>query len=236
MIVLEPKNSNKSQVPSFIRLFVVRRLFCNMSRYNDNYVAYTTEEGIEYLINKYLPHESSNHKSHAGNILLRLKKYGIKFYMSQFYNEKTDSILIEKIFENIILKKFAKEYSKIITFTANYIDHDDNWIYRISRMLMNHNQIDHDHDRYYFQNLVFNTNDLMTNIFEYLQYQHYFKPMFIGDLNNCSLVNSYWLYHSFNINSIYHFELSGEWDGMLYSKTSKCIANNDNNITRIWQR
>ena len=44
------------------------------------------------------------------NILFLLPKHGIKKYMSQYYNDKRYSLLIETIFNKVILKKFDKEY------------------------------------------------------------------------------------------------------------------------------
>ena len=49
-------------------------------------------------------------------VLFTLYRYGIKKYMSNWYDEEKDCILIELIFNKIILKKFAKEYHKMITF------------------------------------------------------------------------------------------------------------------------
>ena len=45
-----------------------------------------------------------------------------------------------------------------------------------------------------FECQVFNQHDLVPEIFQYLD---------LKSLNNCSLVNFIWLYHSFNINSLY---------------------------------
>lgn len=114
--------------------------------------------------------------SQAHNILLRLISFGLNNYMSQWYNETKDTNIIELMFNQIILTKFEQKYSTIIKYTSD--------------------------DKY--KNLAFNSSDIMTNIFQFLQYDKEFE----GDLFECSLVNSYWLYHVLNTNSIYHINLT----------------------------
>ena len=52
----------------------------------------------------------------------------------------------------------------------------------------------------YYQNLLFNSSDLMSQIFQYLEWGMGFDK----DLYSCSLVSSHWLYHSWNVNSAYY--------------------------------
>ena len=87
--------------------------------------------------------------------------------MSEWYDDKQDSVIIEMIFNQIILNKFKAEYISLMDY--NYSSYSYN----------------------YYQNLVFKTSDLMYNIFQYLQCNKHFN----GDLFNASLVNSYWLYY-----------------------------------------
>ena len=53
--------------------------------------------------------------------------------------------------------------------------------------------------KYPYQCQVFNNDDLMRAIFRHLT----FKVGFIGELNDCSLVHSCWLYHIWNTKLIY---------------------------------
>ena len=120
--------------------------------------------------------------------------------MKNWYSERKQANVIEKIFNKIILTKFDKEYNELITFDTNNIG----------------------------QRLVFNSNDLMSKIYQYLEWGWKFN----GDLFQCSLVSSHWLYHAWNINSVYHVYLIG-----LIEKIIKCKKNEEeNNLTRLWQR
>ena len=110
------------------------------------------------------------------DILLQLKHNGIKNYMKQQYNEKRDSVAIEMIFNKIILNKFEKEYNTLVTFKNS----------------------DRNDESCYYQTLVFNSNDLMSNIFQYIQFRH---------MTHCCVVCSHWFYHSWNKNSIYKVDL-----------------------------
>ena len=53
--------------------------------------------------------------------------------MNKWYNEKTDLITVERLFNDIILSKFEKEYNKLIKFDfhnyndySNYNKHSNN--------------------------------------------------------------------------------------------------------------
>ena len=117
----------------------------------------------------------------AQDILTRLIEDGIKKYMQKWFNEKEQRQVIEIIFNRIILKQFEKEYQSIV----NYRDKA--------------NDINSSKSQYY-QTLVFNTDDLMYLIFQFVR----LSEDFTDDLINCSLVNSGWLYQSWHPNSIYH--------------------------------
>ena len=103
-------------------------------------------------------------------------------------------------------------------------------------------------NEYYFQNLVFNTSDLMSKILHYVQDN-------FNDLINCSLVNNDWRYHVYNIHSMYYFDLTRLVEQTLKLDTDNndnksnnknknknknnnngSNNNNYNNITRMWQR
>ena len=78
--------------------------------------------------------------------------------MSKYYNEKQDSAIIEMIFNQIILKKFEKNYYKLIKYKNNCEN-------------SNYNNNSSSGNDFYYQNLVFNTSDLMTHIFQNLEYE-----------------------------------------------------------------
>ena len=76
--------------------------------------------------------------------------------------------------------------------------------------------------------LLFNSNDLMCLIFHYLQDDTFGK----NDLFHCSLVNSHWLYHVWDVNSVYCVELT-----QLIQQTLKHTGNNSHSSAlRAWQR
>ena len=51
----------------------------------------------------------------------------------------------------------------------------------------------------YYQYLTWNQCDLVSCMFQFLQ---------LDDINNCTLVNSNWLFNSYNINSLYYLDLT----------------------------
>ena len=91
--------------------------------------------------------------------------------------KKKIQMLFEMIFNKIILEKFGKEYNKLITYQSNMK----------------------------YQRLLFNSNDLMSYIFEYFELYH---GKVYDDSYLCSLVNSHWLYHVWNVNSVYFVDLN----------------------------
>ena len=193
----------RSEVPGFIRLFVIRRIIGEyVSNKNGNN---ETDDKIKRLTSSFQDNIDPKIVSTAFDILSRLINNGIKQYMAMWYNEKEQTDIIEMIFNKLILNKFKHQYSQLITYNRN---HDYNL-------------------NVYYQNLVFNSSDLICSIFQYLEYGYKFD----GDLVSCSLVNSCWLYHSWNINAVYHVDL-----GALMDITVKYNENDENNILRIWQR
>ena len=182
-------------VPSFIRLFVIRRII-------SKYINYDTDNTIDILVNTF--DYNFEIKCMAFDILTRLINDGIKMYMNKWYNEKKQSDIIEIIFHKIILKQFEKDYTQLMKYrdiTANNDNH--------------------------YQQLLFNSNDLMSHIFQYLIWGIKFNK----DLFQCSLVNSHWLYHSWNINSVYYANLQ-----KLIYQTVYYNENDENSVTRMWQR
>ena len=188
--------------PSFLRLFVSARIIWqymnDMNNKGGN--SFDQDQSIKDLTNVFKDDHDVHTRSVANQIVTRLLNNGIKIYMKKWYNEKEQANIIEMIFNKIIVKKFEKEYNQLMTYKTD--------------------------DRYY-QDLVFNSSDLMCQIFEYLEWGY---GIYL-DLFSCSLVNSHWLYHSCNLNCVYFARLD-----KLMKKTIKYKKKEDNNVTRMWQR
>ena len=204
IINVDDDNIINIEQPSFIRLFVFRRIIDKYIKHSNNKDETSARATV---IKQFADVFKDNEKieSLVVNILTRLLNYGIKKYMKNCYSEKEQANIIEQIFNRIILTKFGQEYNEIINHASNY-----------------------DNDSFY-QSMVFNSSDLMCEIFQYLEY----GAKFDQDLFQCSLVNSYWLYHAWNINAVYHVDL-----GELFGKTSFMYRGNKkiNKWTQLWQR
>lgn len=226
----------KVNVPIFIQLFIIRRIvaelyFCKDIVINDLMVEMKSKNNHE--------------KEMAEQILDKLLTDDIKLYMSEWYNEKQQMKVIEMTFVQII-KKFGNEYRNMMRYSP-YLDEDDVDAYdeksdeidcKQKSINDNYNNIKDDvanNKKYFYQTILFNMNDVMSLIFEFLT----FDAIYEGDLYNCSLVDSHWLYQVYNPNSIYYVELTE-----LIIKTHKIGVNkyhykHDGRaeyITRMWQR
>ena len=199
-------------VPSFIRLFVIRRI---IERYINDIVGDVGNHNeitakVNTLASEFCCEDENENETYVlvNNIISRLINDGIKVYMNKWYNENKQAIIIEMIFEKLVLKKFAKEYNALITYVGN----DDSK----------------------YQNKLFNSNDLMSSILEYLEYGSHFD----GDLVSCSLVSSHWLYHAWNVNSVYYVELHSLLlhETMQYETTNTNTNTKANGVLRMWQR
>ena len=171
---------NILKMPSFVRLFVIHRVL-NNANYNSNDSINIDTVVSESTLNKAL-------HSSAQQILSQLMKHGIKDYMNKHYKEKNQANTIEIIFNQIILKQFTKEYQNVtlyptVTIAGNTTESSDE-------------------NKTNYQNLLFNTTDIMCSMFQYFS-DFNDNNEYIGDLSNCSLVCSQWFYHAFNPNSIY---------------------------------
>ena len=123
----------------------------------------------------------------AQDIVTRSMNDGIKKYMEKWFNDKEQRQEIEIIVNKIIIKQFEKEYQNTMKYKCQ--ENGDGTNSSKSQ---------------YYQTLVFNADDLMCLIFQFIP----LRKKFNGDLFNCSLVNSHWLYQSWNPNSIYHLCLN----------------------------
>ena len=254
--------ASRIKVPSFLRLFVIRRIIDNYITYkvdtitsNNKYdhkksdsksTVKKTKKMIENLLEPYVDQQM---KLLAYDIVTRLITYGIKNYMSQYFNEISQALVIEMIFQKLILVKFEKEYNQLITYSSK--NKDDCKLEQSKRS-------------------VFNSSDLMCTIFQYLEFKYWYinvaakyiwvKPFaFVKDKNHkideglfyCGLVNSNWFYHVWNINSIYYVDLTElvkticrlqyyvSWRAAIRNSVSEKMVQykiNGNNLARMWQR
>ena len=154
----------KVTVLSFIRLFMMARVLKH---------CIVSVDKIKQMVTT-IHDLNLKQQQVAQDILTQLINNGIKKYMKKWFNEKERTQLIEVIFNRIILKQFEKEYHTIVKYKpyayAMTIDHD----------CTSTGQSE------YYQSLVFNTDDLMCSIFQFILLDEKFR----GDLMNCSLVKS----------------------------------------------
>ena len=247
----------KSIIPSFIRLFVIRRIIFH----------YTSKHGMNSLdtLVDILP---SHNK--AGKTLLKgLITVGIKKYINYHYNDKQDPQVIELIMNELIFKQFAKEYEQITCYKHKSNKNNTNNLSNTSLSLQNKQReevqeqqqtnivnvnsnkndtsksdgcnynicVDYSsNNNYNCKELLFNTDDLMCKIFQYLRFKNLIK---------CDFVCSHWLYHTWNLNSVYYINLSTliENSSNPDDHESVGINNNNNNsnrcmcnVARLWQR
>ena len=207
-VINDNDNMNKSNdinimVPSFIRLFVIRRIIDKYIKNNKKKKKKETkEETIKELANVFTYDKKI--ESLVINIVTRLINNGIKKYMSKYYEERAQANIIEDIFDKMILEKFCQEYNEMIN-------------YGINKEIKNNN---------YCQHLLFNSSDLMSQIFQCLEWGIQFDE----DLYSCSLVSSHWLYHVWNVNSVYHINFSK----LILVREDD--SENNRKWTRMWQR
>ena len=204
-------------VPNFIRLFMMRRIISQYIK-NNKHDDIGVTNTIKTLIVDWFKDDSKVFAL-AFNIVARLINDGLKEYMSKSYDEEEQTNFIEQLFHKIIINKFSPQYHQLVTYSS----HDQ------STKSITSSNIN-------FKDNVFNTSDIMCKIFQYLQY-FFFCRRLKGDLFSCSLVSTHFLYHVWNINSIYHVDLFSMIDDVvcLASKSSYKHINEDK-MSRIWQR
>lgn len=168
-------------VSSFIRIFMINRIiFSAHNKTRDHY-----NLSISKLLNT-IQLKDNNYKQQqkpkAQTVLSHLMRYGIKHFMKNAFDEREHCDTIELLFNQIILIQFKKEY------------------YNITRYISKNNQFENKDDRLFNienQNKVFNTKDLIDLILQYLEWDWTSRQS--DELLNCSLVNSCWLYHSWQV-------------------------------------
>ena len=178
-------------------------------------------------------------KKACERILTNLFQHKILKFLKDDYNDR-DCNVIDLILTQLVIKYHITEYENEISVSLNdnynYSNsNDDNYnkenkensdnFEENENMNEKENKNDDDvnnkqsnNNNNKFECMVFNQRDLVPRIFQYLNVQ---------SLNNCSCVNFIWLYHAFNINSLYYLE---------FYKLLK-YENNGNILNlRIWQR
>ena len=224
---IDTSNNVKVSTPSFIRLFQMKRI---LDKYREH-----SPLDVDHLISTGFQSENITRKQIAKQILDRLVKVSIKDYMKKYYKEKEQIKVIELIMNKIIFTQFTKEYQQE-TLYGKSIDSQNkktgNRIVNRFRAMFTKKI------KMYYQIIVFNTADLMCNIFQYFSYGY-------PNDSNLAFVCSHWLYQSWNINSVYRVSLDN-----LIHYTIKYIENDNVTlkhhgsepsireapIVRAWQR
>ena len=197
-------------VPSFLELFVIRRVLCEYFLHNCSILSSSNIKVINEFVGE-LDIEQQQEQQ-ANEILLQLYNNGINKYMKQHYNQDNETLLIaiDTVYDQIIKGKHNTIYEKLISYRY---DHD----------------VDNDNKNKVYQNLVFNTSDLMYSIFQWfgIGYNNNNVHYIYGyDLHCCSLVNFHWLFHVLHPNSVYFVNLTR------YHHTHRIKPD----ATKAWQR
>ena len=185
---IDIQSGDRVAVPSFIRLFMIKRILS--SSLDGNQIATLVREI-----------KDTTQRQVAETIVTRLINDGIKKYMENWFDEKQQVPIIELLFNQIILTKYSQEYKDIITYG---IENNGNCNKKDNTNNIDKDNINDNEESEYHQRLVFNTTDLMCLIFQYIRCDAKFN----GELFECSLVCSHWLYHVWNPKSIYHISLT----------------------------
>ena len=206
-IEIDKINGYNLKVPSFIRLFVIQR-----------------------IISRYIKDASNSSGMRKPEIEVS-KVIQDLVTVFQVDDSGTKEIIANEILTRLInngIKKYMNNWYNEKTH-ANIIEDIFNQIILI-KFGDEYNRLISFVSNNDYKNQLFNSSDLMCKIFQYLQYGYSFD----GDLFNCSLVNSYWLYHVWNVNSVFDVNLN-----KLIQETAKLKSTGskkDNFITRMWQR
>ena len=124
-------------------------------------------------------HDESDQKQQATKTITALIKMPVNKYIAENYTNN-ESTIVSLLYTKMI-KKYPNEYKTIISFDKNCVPNSNMKECR------------------YHESKLFNQYDLVPQIFQYL---------LLNNLNNCCLVNSIWLYHGYNVNSVCYLDLS----------------------------
>ena len=157
---------------TFTQAFVIHKVLQNQSI--KKYVLFLLDEDEQETVTK-------------------IHQYGIKNYMSKYYNQDNDIPIINDVFHRII-STFPQQYHSIISYDKRSY----------------YGQQNTNHFRYY--KLFFKQSDLIYYTFQYLD------TFNLQSLVNCSLVDSIWLLHAFDQKCFekIHYDV-----GQLLSKETK---------------
>ena len=205
---IDVQPEEKVPIPSFIRLFVIYRIL-EPYIFDNTTTKVTSHDAIRSLLVTVF--NNKEEQEAALTILSQLIRNGIKKYMSNFFDIDIHPIIIEKIHNQLILTTFSQEYANITKYTTSKNNCNINY----------NNTNDNDTIS---QSLVFNSNDLMSCIFQFLANKD-------NDLIHCSLVNSHWLYYIFNPNLCDEIDFS-----VLWKTSDQGEAVITKMQARLWQR
>ena len=166
----EDKSDPKIDVPTFTRVIIIRRILVN----DMIHVTGNNGNNNEYtkgLVTEMKNLDNSIQSSVYNTLHCLMKDNGIKNYFSSWDEQDNNPNIIETIFNKLILTKFINEYQDATTYNSRSNDY-----------------------KHYYQDKIFNMKDVMCSMFKFLNYNCCFK----GDLFNCSLVCSHWLYYVYD--------------------------------------
>ena len=221
--------TEKVSILSFIQLFMIRRIL--YTKYTNDTHQHLNQEPIE---NKYIHKHNiirkivseldktvDQHQAHA--IISTLLNNGIKKYMLSTFDTTKQKIIIDKIFNGLLLTKFQQEYQQLYTNNST--------------------------SQSKYQSLVFNAADMMCSIFQFLPFGSMHRFYREKDFDMCSLVCSQWLYHAWNPNCIYHCDITRLvleyqnhtcWKKNLYNNDGSVVdrryIRKNNFLMQTWER
>ena len=197
---------------AFAQLFIIHRLL------NKNVEAATNVSAL-------FTDGDKQHQKAASKMVQNLKKLGLKRFMTDEYDENqlnTLSLLFTKV-----IHIYPNDYKMIMSFETNClpIDQIENTKTKQKDNPNTNNTNNTNNNNLnprYHESKLFNQSDLVPQAFQFL---------FFNDINQCCLVNSIWLYHGYNINSIYLVS-AHKWLQCEKFKDLKFF----NARRRVWQR
>ena len=133
------------------------------------------------------------------DVISKIQDYGIKEYMINHYNQDNDIAIINDVFHRII-STFPQHYHSIVSY----------------------NNRSHYNNKFRNYKLLFKQNYLICSIFQYLD------KIYPKSLIKCSLVDSIWLFNSFDPKSFAKLECN--------MAMSRLLRNNYYTSKHIWQR
>ena len=177
--------AQKVSILSFIQLFIIRRILHTKYTNDKRHHSKSIEDKYNHkhnMIRKLASELEKTDQDESRAIISALLNNGIKKYMMSTFDATKQQMIIDKIFNCIVLTKFRKEDQQL--YTSNSASQSK------------------------YQSLVFNAADMTCSIFQFLSFS--FPRLYhqAKDFHTCSLVCSQWLYHVWNPNCIYHCDIT----------------------------